>query len=181
MGPPFQQWKGQSFCVDTTFVTWQFHYEYIRAVTAFRSLWTLCTLCHCSVLGNIYTRHTEIFCLQACAESAGSQLNGHRIGKIKVEVMLRPMVTRLVCLGVRHTSGAHNQIIIVRQLRISWCWAPSVTRGLFCSWQLLLVLVSVTAWLQIKINFMLWPTGSRPVYLGVRHPIWGLWPDFYHR
>jgi hypothetical protein len=32
-----------------------------RAITASRSLWTLCILCHCTVLSNIYTRYTEVF------------------------------------------------------------------------------------------------------------------------
>jgi hypothetical protein len=33
-------------------------------------------------------------------------------------------------------------LIILRQLRVCWCWAPSLTRGRICSFQLLLGLAS---------------------------------------
>jgi hypothetical protein len=58
--------------------------------------------------------------------------------------MLRLMVSQQVFMGVRHPSGAHDQIFItVRQLRVCSCRAPSLTRGLVCSLQLLLGLASV--------------------------------------
>jgi hypothetical protein len=44
------------------FVAPQFQHEYIRAVTGSRSLWTLSIFCHCTILSNIYTRHTEVSC-----------------------------------------------------------------------------------------------------------------------
>jgi hypothetical protein len=63
--------------------------------------------------------------------------------QVRVKIILRPMVRRPVYLGVRHPSGAQDQIYItVRQLRVCWCGALSLTRGRVCRLQLLLVLAS---------------------------------------
>jgi hypothetical protein len=47
--------------------------------------------------------------------------------------MLRPTVSRPVCLGIKHPSGAYDQICItVRHLLVFGCGELSVTRGRVC-------------------------------------------------
>jgi hypothetical protein len=62
---------------------------------------------------------------------------------LSLHLMLRPTVSRPVCLGNKHSSGAYDQILItVRQLRICLCGALSLTRGRICHLELLLVLAN---------------------------------------
>jgi hypothetical protein len=45
-----------------------------------------------------------------------------------LSLILRPTVSRLVCLGIKHPSGAYDQAFItVRQLRACWCGTLSFT------------------------------------------------------
>jgi hypothetical protein len=61
----------------------------------------------------------------------------------KFKVILRPTVSRSVCLGIKHPSGAYDQIFVtVRHLRVCSCGALSLTRGRVCRLQLLLALAS---------------------------------------
>jgi hypothetical protein len=62
---------------------------------------------------------------------------------LSLSLILRPTVSRPVCLGIKHPFRAYDQILItVRQLRVCWCGAFSLTRGRVCRLQLLLALAS---------------------------------------
>jgi hypothetical protein len=63
---------------------------------------------------------------------------------LSLRLIFRPMVSRPVCLGTKHRSGAYDQIFItVRHLRVCWYEALSLTGGRVCRLQLLLVVASL--------------------------------------
>jgi hypothetical protein len=63
--------------------------------------------------------------------------------RVESSLTLRPTVRRPVYLGIKYPSGTYEEIFItVRQLRVGWCGALFLMRGLVCRLQLLLVLAS---------------------------------------
>jgi hypothetical protein len=92
--------------------------------------------------------------------------------------MLRLTVSRPVYLGIKHPSGTNDQIsVTVRQLRVCWCGALSLTRERVCRLQLLLALASAvilgsefrgTRDLTFKISFFVTSYDSQGYGGGIR-------------
>jgi hypothetical protein len=69
-----------------------------------------------------------------------SSLNNSPAHSLSLSLILRPTVSRPVCLGIKHLSEAFDQIFItVRLLRVCFYGMLSVTRGRVCRLQLFLV------------------------------------------
>jgi hypothetical protein len=65
------------------------------------------------------------------------------IASLSLSLILRPTVSRPVCPGIKHPSGAYDQILItVRHLQVCWCGSFSLTKERICRLQLLLDLAS---------------------------------------
>jgi hypothetical protein len=116
---------------------------------------------------------------------------------LSLSLIFRPTVSRPVCLGIKHPSGAYDQIFItVRQLLVCWYEALSLTRGRVCRLQFPrpMELLTIFDYLRFDTSLFIasyysqgdeWvsyiTTDDQSVSLSRYQAfIWTLWPDFYY-
>jgi hypothetical protein len=114
-----------------------------------------CLLFHCDWLGSDL-RIGHFYC--DCFER---RLSYESLTELTVSVslsfILPPTVSRPVYLGIKHPSGAYNQIFItVRQLQVCWRGALSLTKERMCRLQLRLALASAVI-SRVRVPWDSWP------------------------
>jgi hypothetical protein len=63
--------------------------------------------------------------------------------RLSLSLILRPAVSRPICLGIKHPSGAYDRIFsTVDSYGLVLCGAPSLTRRRVCLFYMLLALAS---------------------------------------
>jgi hypothetical protein len=86
---------------------------------------------------------TELMTRFQCLTDLGAFTPSPLSKEPELESLLRPTVSRPVCLRIKHPYGAYGKVVItVRHLWVRWCGALSLTRGRVCRLQLLLALAS---------------------------------------